>query len=112
MFDSSLGFPGEGWEQSLKMATWNTRSLTFERFKYCESLGYDILAITELWRKQSNYQTKSTRYTTSAPKLIQKGPRKGEFRFPEDKTAGVGILLSKRAQKKLMGFGSEGERVC
>ena len=47
-FDSTLGFPGEGWG-TLKMATWNTRSLTYERFKYYENLGYDVLAITELW---------------------------------------------------------------
>ena len=111
LFDSSLGFPGEGWN-SLRMATWNTRSLTFERYKYCESLGYDVLAITELWRTQQKYQTKNTKYTTSTPKIIQKGPRKGQKRFPDDKAAGVGILLSARAQKKLMGFDSEGERVC
>ena len=94
------------------MDTWNTRSLTFERFKYCESLGYDVLAITELWRNQSKFQTKSNKYTVSSPKIIQKGPLKGQVRFPKDKAAGVGILLSNRAQKKLLCFGSEGERVC
>ena len=31
-FDSTLGYPGEGWPK-LTLATWNTRSLTFERFK-------------------------------------------------------------------------------
>ena len=106
-----MGYPGEGWTP-LRIATWNTRSLTFERFKYCEGLGYDILAITELWRKQQNYQTRSTKYTTSAPKKIMKGPRRGRQRFPQDKAAGVGILLSTRMQKKLMRYGSEGERVC
>ena len=92
----------------------DTRSLTYEPFKYCESLGYDVLSITELWRKQNNYQTDSTRYTTSTPKTIHKGPRKGENHFPDDKAARVGILLSKRAraQKKLLAFGSESERVC
>ena len=109
--DATLGFPGEGWGR-LRMATWNTRNLTFERHKYCESLGYDVLAITELWRKQGKYQTSNTKYTTSTPKLIQKGPRKGQMRFSDDKAAGVAIMLSSRAQKKLMGFGSEGERVC
>ena len=53
-FDSTLGYPGEGWAR-FSMATWNTRSLTFERLKYCESLGYDVLAITELWRNQNKY---------------------------------------------------------
>ena len=47
-FDSTLGYPGEGW-QKLLIATWNTRSLTYERFDYCNSLQYDILAIAELW---------------------------------------------------------------
>ena len=34
-FDATLGYPGEGWSQdhpNLKITTWNTRSLTFERF--------------------------------------------------------------------------------
>ena len=51
-FDSTLGFPGEGWSEdhpNLKFATWNTRSLTFERFNYCKNLKYDVLAVTELW---------------------------------------------------------------
>ena len=42
-FDATLGFPGEGWSQShanLKIATWNTRSLTYERVNYCKSLHY------------------------------------------------------------------------
>ena len=110
-FDATLGFPGEGWEQ-LSMATWNTRSLTFERLQYCKKLGFDILALTELWRNQTKYLSKSVRFTTSSPKLNTKGPNKGEMRFPKDKAAGVGILLSVRAQNKLMDFGSEGERVC
>lgn len=110
-FDSTLGYPGEGWDW-LKMATWNTRSLTFERFQYCLGLGYDVLVINELWRNQHRFQTKSTRFTISKPKIIKKGPKKGQRRFPRDKAAGVGILLSKRMQAKLMAFDSEGERVC
>ena len=39
-FDATKGFPGEGWEK-LKIATWNCRSLTFERFNFCKSLEYD-----------------------------------------------------------------------
>ena len=46
-FDSTLGFPGEGWNP-LRLATWNTHSLTYERFQYCRSLNYDVLPITEL----------------------------------------------------------------
>ena len=80
-FDSTLGFPGEGWTQ-LKLATWNTRSLTFERYNYCLSLNYDVLVITELWRNQQRFQTKSTRFTASSPLIITKGARKGQVRFP------------------------------
>ena len=95
------------------MTTWNTRSLTFERFRYCVNLGYDVvLAITELWRNQHKYQTKSTKFTTSSPKLQTESPDKGKIRFPTDRAAGVGILLSSAAQRKLMCFGSEGERIC
>ena len=110
-FDSTLGYPGEGW-RPLSLATWNTRSLTFERFQYCMSLNYDVLAITELWRNQSKFQNKSTRFTASSPILISKGARKGQMRYPKDRAAGVGIILSKRMQKKMMAFGSQGERVC
>ena len=56
-FDSSLGYPGEGWS-TLRFATWNSRGLTYERFKYCQSLNYDVLALSELWRKQHRFQTK------------------------------------------------------
>ena len=85
---------------------------TFERFQYCLNLNYDALAVTELWRNQSRFQTESTRFIVSKPKLINKGPKKGQPRFPKDKTAGVGIILSARMQAKLMAFDSEGERVC
>ena len=96
----------------MSVATWNTRSLTQERFSYCKNLGYDVLAITELWRSQGKYQNKSTAFIASEPILMQNGPRKGQPRFPEDRASGVGILLSKRAQDKLLSFGSQGERVC
>ena len=56
IFDSTLGYPGEGWG-NLSFATWNTRSLTYERFQYCNSLKYDALTLTELWRNQQRYQT-------------------------------------------------------
>ena len=47
-FNSTLGFPGEGWKfKFLSVTTWNTRSLTQERFSYCKNLGYDVLAITD-----------------------------------------------------------------
>ena len=114
-FDSTLGYPGEGWSskhRNLRLATWNTRSLTFERFKYCEQMGYDVIALTELWRKQSKFQKSDKSFITSKPIILTTGPNKGKMRFPEDRAAGVGILLSKTAQQKVKAFGSQGERVC
>ena len=110
-FDACLGFPGEGWKQ-FTAATWNTRSLTHERYEYCKSLGYDILAITELWRNQSKYQKRTKEFIVSEAMYIQKGPNKGKKRFPKDSAAGVGIILSPRMQKKVHSFGSKGERIC
>ena len=111
IFDSTLGYPGEGWGK-LSFATWNTRSLTYERFQYCNSLKYDVLAMTELWRNQSKYQTRNKKFIVNKPKTIPKGPDKGKIRYPEDKAAGVGLLLSDRLEKKVTSFGSAGERIC
>ena len=110
-FDSTLGFPGEGWSNThpnLKIATWNTRSLTFERFDYCKALKYDVLAMTELWRVQHKFQDNSLSFIVGEAKVNENG----EKRFPKDRAAGVGIILSKAAQQKVTAFGSTGERVC
>lgn len=109
-FDSTKGFPGEGWAKLLA-ATWNCRSLTFERFEYCKSLGYDILALTELWRKQDKFLDSTNQFIVGQAKIQKKGKDKGKPRFPDDRAAGVGILLSARMQAKVMSSGSEGERV-
>ena len=107
--DQTKGFKGEGWQNPITaisnaifnwwnnpftVATWNTRSLTNERFKYAQSLGHDILTITELWRRQGKYLTKRKNYFASEPEIIKEGPKKGKKRFPNDRAAGVGILLS------------------
>ena len=113
IFYQTLGYPGEGWSSThpgLHMATWNTRSMTYDRFQYCKSLNYDILALTELWRRQSKFQNKSKSFLASEPNIINEGPRKGQLRFPDDRVAGVGILLSPAAQKKVQSFGSERRR--
>ena len=70
------------------------------------------MAITELWRNQTRYQKRNKEFIVSEPKTILKGPKKGELRYPEDKAAGVGLLLSDRIAKKVRSFGSEGERIC
>ena len=101
-YDQTLGYPGEGWSgwSRFQTATWNTRSLTKERFQYAKSLAYDILAITELWRHQGKYQSRGYEFIVSEPLLHKKGPHKGKPLYPNDRAAGVGILLSPRMQKK------------
>ena len=128
LFDSTLGFPGEGWGEgrgrkrnrkkrkqwsseyaNLTMATWNTRSMTVERYDYCKNLGFDVLAVTELWRTQDKFTTHSNEFTVSATVRDKNGNLKND----KDPAAGVGIILSPRAQKKFMGSGNNGsERIC
>ena len=115
VFDHTCGFPGEGpnsWSNqhaNLSMATWNIRSLTNERFDYCQNLNYDVLAITELWRNASKFVDGSVRFTHSTPKINEET---GNPVFPDDIAAGVGILLSPRAQQKHMCHGSPCERIA
>ena len=54
-FDNCLGYSGEGpkryWSKTEKMfnfACYNPRSLTKERLEYLDSLGIDVLGLTEL----------------------------------------------------------------
>ena len=82
-FDSTRGFPGEGWPK-FQLATWNCRSLTFERFEYCKSLGFDVLVLTELWRKQSKFQTSTNEFIVGQARVHEKGPNKGKLLFPDD----------------------------
>ena len=127
LFDSTLGFPGEGWGTgrqrnrkknkhkwsaefaNLSMATWNTRSMTIERFDYCKRMGYDVLAVTELWRTQEKFTSRSYEFTTSAIAKDKNGNPVND----KDPAAGVGILLSPRAQQKVLDVGNnESERIC
>ena len=94
------------------MTTWKCKNLTFERYNYCKSLGYDVLSLTELWDKKGKFQDAVKEFIVSEAIQHKKGPNKGKTRFPQDKAAGVGILLSIRMQNKVMTFGSAGARVC
>ena len=130
VFDSTLGYPGEGWRKhhslrrkrrrnrkrpwsqqfaNLTMATWNTRSMTRERFDYCKNLGYDVLAVTELWRSQNKFTSRSNEFIVSATNKH----KHGNLVNPNDKAAGAGILLSPRAQSKVLDKGNNNsERIC
>ena len=92
----------------MTMATWNTRSMTNERFAYCNQLGYDVLAVTELWRSQDKFTKRSNEFTVS--KIIR--DKHGNYKNTNDPAAGVGILLSQRAQARVMAAGSDNERIC
>ena len=80
---------------NLTVSGWNPRSLTFERFKYCEDLNLDILAMFELWRIAAQFADGTVKWTYGKPDL----DKDGNPRFPNDRAAGVGILLSSVAQK-------------
>ena len=114
-FDNNMGYHGEGpdiWSNkhdNLTMATWNTRSLSFERFLYCQNLGFDILAVTELWRSARKFTNDTVSFTCSKPRL---NAITGDPVYPDDRAAGVGILLSERAKQKYMRHGSPCERIA
>ena len=128
VFDSTLGYPGEGWTTArkrkrnrknkhkwstefanLNMATWNTRSMTIERFDYCKRMVYDVLAVSELWRTQEKFTSRSYEFTTSATVK----DKDGNLVNDNDPAAGVGILLSPRAQQKVLDVGNNNsERIC
>ena len=40
--------------------------MTIERFDYCKRMGYDVLAVSELWRTQEKFTSRSYEFTTSA----------------------------------------------
>ena len=83
--------------------------MTQERFEYCQNMVYDILAVTELWRSQEKYTNRSNEFTTSATVR----DKDGNLVNDKDPAAGVGILLSQRAQAKVLGTGNNGnERIC
>ena len=93
---------------NLTVSGWNPRSLTFERFKYCESLNIDIQCMFELWRTAEQFADGTVHWTYGKPDL----DKEGNPRFPNDRAAGVGILLSKLAQSKCIAHGSPCERIC
>ena len=83
--------------------------MTFERYNYCKHMGYDVLAVTELWRCQEKFTNRTNEFTTSATVK----DKNGNLVNKQDPAAGVGILLSHRAQQKVLGTGNNGsERIC
>ena len=86
------------WYNDLLFATWNCFSYSNERHQYCQGLGFDILALTELHGRQLEVE-QSKRWVVSA---------KG---CSSDPASGVGILLSARMARKMASSGSIGSRI-
>ena len=90
-FDTTLGFPGEGpdaWSNNhpnLTITTWNTRSLTFERFNYCKNLGFDVLTITELWRSANKHENDTVSFLAGKPQIDKDT---GNPSYPDDIASG------------------------
>ena len=87
----------------ITIGVWNCWSLSNERHNYCESLNYDILALTELHNTQDKY--KGRRWVCSAPAGTDKNGRSN------DPAAGVAITLSPRIANKVLDTGHVGTRI-
>ena len=58
--------------------------MTYERFDYCKSLNFDVLAVTELWRSQQKFQRIIVRLSwwarLSSMMMAEKDSQKTEWR--------------------------------
>ena len=90
---------------NLRLGCWNCWSLSNERYAYCKSLGYDVLALTELHNKQTNKNFNSELWVPSAQGAIENGKQ-------QDSAAGVAILLSKRMWRNIDKSGHIGSRIA
>ena len=91
--------------RNLKIATWNCFSLSKERKSYCESLGYDILALTELRNKQQMFEHCKNWIPSATAPNYKAGPKQGQS---SDPAAGVAILLSSRMKQHYRNSGHVG----
>ena len=89
----------------IKMACWNPWGLCNERFNYCMSLNFDVLGLSELHMVQNKNLRKCSRWIASEDAKVD---AQGACLDP---ASGVGILLSQRFAKKVLGQGSVGSRI-
>ena len=90
---------------NLRMTCWNCWSYSNERHAFCKSLGYDVLALTELHNKQNNLNFSSDLWVPSAQAAFDK-------QKCTDSAAGVAILLSKRMRRHIDNAGHVGTRIA
>ena len=91
---------------NLRFACWNCWSYSNERHAFCKSLGYDVLALTELHNKQNNSNFASDLWVPSAQAAVDE---QGKCK---DSAAGVAILLSRRMRRHIDKSGHVGTRIA
>ena len=91
---------------NLRFGCWNCWSYSNERHSFCKSLGYDVLALTELHNKQNNPNFSSDLWIPSAQ---AEEDAQGKC---TDSAAGVAILLSKRMRRHIDKAGHVGTRIA
>ena len=91
---------------NLRFACWNCWSYSNERHAFCKSLGYDVLALTELHNKQNNPNFCSDLWVPSAQAAVDE---QGKC---TDSAAGVAILLSRRMRRHIDKSGHVGTRIA
>ena len=92
--------------QNLRFACWNCWSYSNERHAYCKSLGYDVLALTELHNRQNNSNFTSELWIPSAQAEVDEQGKS------KDPAAGVAILLSRRMKRYIDNAGYVGTRIA
>ena len=88
------------------IGVWNCWALSNERYRYCESLKYDILGLTELHNSQAKELYKGRRWICSAHAELKENGKSS------DPAAGVAIMLSPRMAGKVIGEGHVGTRIA
>ena len=94
---------------NLKIATWNCYSLSRERFEFCKTLRYDVLALTELHNLQHKFPESKLWITSAIAEKHESGPKQGKSKDP---AAGVAIMLSPRMLQHYRGSGHVGTRIA
>ena len=79
-----------------------------ERHDYCERLGYDILALTELHNRQNIFPHSKTWIPSDCAGNHETGSKQGKCMDP---AAGVAIMLSKQMEQYYRDSGHVGNRI-
>ena len=85
-------------EQELEVGSWNSNGMTFNRYEYLKAKGLDVLGLQELHTGQwGNWEGRDFFASESPPN--------------GDSFSGVAIMLSNKAQKRVLSSGKVGSRI-